>query len=132
MTERKPPETSFTSWIDQQIAEAEKRGAFDNLPGAGKPIPHRGDAFEAWLRDYLRREGVSAEELLPTPLRLRKEIEGLAEAVHDMRSEQEVREIVRELNRRIMDWRRRPVGPPVFVPLADEDKLVGEWRGRRE
>src|ERR671924_901972 len=55
MTERKPPETSFTSWVDQQIAEAEKRGAFDNLPGAGKPIPRRGGT-DAWLRDYLRRE----------------------------------------------------------------------------
>jgi hypothetical protein len=131
VTERKPPELSFTSWIDQQIAEAEKRGAFDNLPGAGKPIPHRGDAFEAWLQDYLRREGVSAEELLPTPFRLRKEIERLAEAVSEMRSEQEVREAVRELNRRIVDWRRRPAGPPVFVPLADEGKLVGEWRRRR-
>jgi Domain of unknown function (DUF1992) len=132
MTERKPPETSFASWIDQRIAEAEKRGAFDNLPGAGKPIPHRGDAFEAWLQDYLRREGVSAEELLPTPLKLRKEIERLAGAVRDMRSEQEVREAVRELNRRIVDWRLRPVGPPIFVPLADEDKLVGKWRERYE
>jgi hypothetical protein len=36
MTERKPREISFTSWIDQQIAEATERGAFDNLPGAGK------------------------------------------------------------------------------------------------
>jgi hypothetical protein len=131
MTERKPAETGFASWIDQQIAEAEKRGAFDNLPGAGKPIPHREDAFQAWLQDYLRREGVSAKELLPTPLRLRKEIEELADGVHDMRSEQEVREAVRELNRRIMDWRRTPVGPPVLVPLADEDRLIGEWRERQ-
>src|SRR5437660_1124087 len=100
MTERKPAGVSFTSWIDQQIAEAEKRGAFDDLPGAGKPIPDRGDAFQAWLRDYLRREGVSAEELLPAPLRLRNEIERLAGEMRDLRSEQEVRETVRELNRR--------------------------------
>ena len=38
MTERKPQSMSFTSWIDQQIADAEKRGVFDNLPGAGKPL----------------------------------------------------------------------------------------------
>ena len=80
MTERKPAGMTFTSWIDQQIAEAAERGAFDNLPGAGKPLPRRGDADDgqAWLRDYLRREGVSTEVLLPTPLKLRKEAARLA------------------------------------------------------
>jgi hypothetical protein len=133
VTERKPAETNFASWIDQQISEAEKRGAFDNLPGAGKPIPDRGetDYVQVWLQDYLRREGVSAEELLPTPLRLRKEIERMAETVQDLRSEQEVRETVRELNWRIMEWRRRPVGPPIFVPLVDEETTVGRWRDAR-
>ncbi|MGH3204980.1 MAG: DUF1992 domain-containing protein, partial [Streptosporangiaceae bacterium] len=89
MTERKPPDLSFTSWIDRQINEAAERGAFDNLPGAGKPLPKRtdADAAQAWLRDYLRREGVSADELLPTPLKLRKETERLAETVQDLRSE---------------------------------------------
>jgi DnaJ family protein C protein 28 len=28
----------WESWIDQQIREAQERGAFDNLPGKGKPI----------------------------------------------------------------------------------------------
>ena len=57
MTERKPPEKSFPSWIDQQIIEADKRGVFDNLPGTGKPIPatEQTDYTQAWLRDYLRR-----------------------------------------------------------------------------
>ena len=130
MTERKPPEISFASWIDQQISEAAERGAFDNLPGAGKPLPKRGEAGagQAWLQDYLRREGVSAEEMLPTPLRLRKEAERLAGTVPDLRSEQEVREIVAELNRRIRQWRRIPVGPPVFLPLVDEEAMVARWR----
>jgi hypothetical protein len=39
MTERKPAGKSFTSWIDQQIQEAQDRGAFDDLPGTGKPSP---------------------------------------------------------------------------------------------
>jgi hypothetical protein len=45
-----------------------------------------------------------------------------------MRSEQQVREAVAELNSRIMDWRRLPLGPPIFVPLVDEGKMVGLWR----
>ncbi len=129
MTERKPAGTSFTSWIDSQISEAAQRGAFDDLPGAGKPLPRRADADDgqAWLREYLRREGVSAEELLPTPLKLRKEIERLIGTVHDLGSEQEVRDAVAELNRRIIQWRRIPEGPPVFLRLVDEDMLVRKW-----
>jgi hypothetical protein len=132
MTERKPPDLSFTSWIDRQISEAEERGSFDNLPGAGKPLPKRTDedAAQAWLRDYLRREGVSADELLPTPLKLRKEIEQLSETVQDLRSEQEVRAVVADLNRRIIEWRRIPTGPPLFLPLVDGELLVSRWRSR--
>ena len=93
MTERKPAGMTFTSWIDQQISDAEERGAFDNLPGAGKPLPRRQeDAGQVWLRDYLRREGVAAEEMLPVPLRLRKELERLPETVRELRREQDVRE----------------------------------------
>ncbi len=132
MTERKPQGMSFGSWIDQQILDAQKRGVFDNLPGAGKPLDLKpdagGDYGQAWALDYARREGVQPQEILPTPLRLRRETERLAEAVADMRSEQEVRETVAELNRRIVEWRRIPVGPPVFVRLADSDDMVARWR----
>ena len=132
MTERKPPEISFTSWVDQQINEAAERGAFDNLPGAGKPLPKRADQDgQTWLRDYLRREGVSAEELLPAPLKLRKEIERLGDTVQDLRSEREVREVVAGLNRRIVEWRRIPVGPPVTLPLVNADAMVSRWRDAR-
>jgi len=131
MTERKPREMSFTSWIDQQVADAEKRGLFDDLPGAGKPLdirPAGGDFGQAWVRDYTAREGVPPEEFLPAPLRLRREIERLAETAGEMRSEAEVRETVADLNRRIVEWRRIPVGPPVHVRLVDAEEMVGRWR----
>ncbi len=133
MTERKPPQTGFTSWIDQQVADAERRGLFDGLPGTGKPLNLRpgapdGDYGQAWLRDYARREGVPAEEMLPTPLRLRREIERLAETAGEFRSEAEVREAAADLNRRIVEWRRIPLGPPVHVRLVNADDLVARWR----
>jgi hypothetical protein len=120
----------FPSWIDRQVAEAEKRGVFDNLPGTGKPIPGQGEADhgQAWLRNYLKREGVSADELLPAPLTLRKEIERLTAEVPGLHSEQQVRETVREINRRVMDWRRDATGPPIFVPLVDEEAMVARWQ----
>ena len=128
MTERKPPEISFASWIDQQISEAADRGAFDNLPGAGKPLPRGETGGDAWLRNYLAREGVAAEELLPTPLKLRKERERLAETVSELRTEAEVRDVVRDLNRRITEWRRIPTGPAIFLSLLGEEAMVSRWR----
>jgi Domain of unknown function (DUF1992) len=130
MTERKPAGTSFTSWIDQQIQEAEERGEFDNLPGAGKPLPRRSAADDGmtWLRDKLRREGVSTEELLPTPLKLRKQAERLTETLAELHSEQEVRDAAAALNRRIAEWRRVPIGPSIFVPLVNVEQMVIRWR----
>ena len=129
MTERKPREITFTSWIDQQINAAAERGAFDDLPGAGKPLPKRTeDAAQAWLRDYLRRENVPAEDLLPTPLRLRKQVQRLTETVQELRSEADVRAVVATLNREIIEWRRIPLGPPVFLPLVDKDAMIARWR----
>ena len=133
MTERKPAGMSFTSWIDQQIGEAAERGAFDNLPGAGKPLPKRNEADDGltWVRELLRREGLPADELLPTPLKLRKQSERLAESVPELGSEEEVRAAVAELNRQIAEWRRIPDGPPIFVRLIDADAMVSRWRDRR-
>jgi hypothetical protein len=137
MTERKPPQTGFSSWIDQQVADAERRGLFEDLPGKGKPLKLRpgapdGDYGQAWLRDYARREGVPAEEMLPTPLRLRREIERLTETAGEFRSEAEVREAAADLNRRIVEWRRVPLGPPVHVSLVNADNLVARWREARQ
>jgi Domain of unknown function (DUF1992) len=134
MTERKPRGTSFPSWIDQQIADAEQRGVFEDLPGKGKPLdlkPTGGDYGDAWVRDYARREGVQPDEFLPTPLRLRREIEKLAEDVGEFRSEAEIREVAGDINRRIVEWRRIPVGPPIHVRLVNADDLVARWRAAK-
>src|SRR6202046_1462235 len=134
MTDRKPQGMSFPSWIDQQIADAERRGVFDDLPGKGKPLnlkPTGGDYGDAWVRDYARREGVQPDEFLPTPLRLRREIEQLTEVVGEFRSEEEIREVAGDINRRIVEWRRIPVGPPIHVRLVNADDLVARWRAAR-
>src|SRR3984957_9307132 len=134
MTERKPRGMSFPSWIDQQIADAEQRGVFNDLPGKGKPLnlkPAGGDYGDAWVRDYAQREGVQPDEFLPTPLKLRREIEALSADGGQFRSEEEVREVAADINRRIVEWRRIPVGPPIHVRLVNADDLVARWRAAR-
>ncbi len=135
--QRKPPPMKFQTWIDQQVADAERRGLFENLPGAGKPLPIKpgavdGDYGAAWARDYARREGVSPEEMLPTPLRLRRQIERLAETAGEFATEAEVREAAAELNQRIIEWRRIPIGPPIHVSLVNADNLVARWRAAQK
>lgn len=133
MTERKPKGMPFRTWVDQQVADAEERGLFRDLPGAGKPLDLSGteDFTGKWVRDYARREGASFEDSLPLPLRLRKEAERLAEDVAGFPSEAAVRAAAGDLNRRITDWRRIPVGPPVYVKLTDPGALAAAWREAR-
>ncbi|MFF3226054.1 DUF1992 domain-containing protein [Nocardia suismassiliense] len=131
MTERKPAKLDFESWIDKQIREATARGEFENLPGAGKPIPRGSDDENWWLKGYLRKEGVSGDALLPPSLLLRRDIERLPETVRELTSEREVRETVRELNKRVVDWLRLPHGPYVRIAPVDTEEIVEQWRAER-
>jgi hypothetical protein len=72
VTERRPRGVRVESWVERQIREAEERGAFDNLPGAGKPLPGLGKPHDEmwWIRQKMAREGVSADALLPESLKL--------------------------------------------------------------
>ncbi len=135
MTERKPVEHTFESWVDKQIREATERGEFENLAGAGKPIPGAGAPVDEnwWIRGYLRRQGVPADGLLPDSLVLRRDRQRLAETVAgDCDSEAEVRAEVAALNRRIAEYLRTPTPPYVPIAPADADRVVAAWRQRRD
>ena len=134
MTKRKPPNVSFPDWIERQIKTAEAEGAFDNLPGAGKPIPglNRPRDEMSWVADYLRRENVDAAALLPPALALAKEVEDLPLRLSRAHSERQVREIVDDLNQRILRAHRMPqLGPPVRVRTVDVDAAISEWAAVR-
>jgi len=42
-----------------------------------------------------------------------------------------VRATFGDLNRRIVEWRRIPVGPPIHVRLVNIDDMVARWRAAR-
>jgi hypothetical protein len=133
MTERKPGDVPVGNWVDQLIRAAQERGEFDDLPGAGKPLPDTGPLDEDWwVRQKIRSENLPADALLPPALLLRKEVAGLPETARDLPTEEAVREAVREVNLRVAAWIRTPTGPVVPVAPADPDAVVASWRAARE
>jgi hypothetical protein len=128
MTERKPAGIRFESWVERQIREAQERGEFDNLAGAGKPLPgltgHYDDMW--WVKQVVQREHLS---LLPPMLALRKEAEELLAGLADEPSELAVRDQVEDYNARVVAAIRQPRdGPLVMIPRRlDVDDVVAEW-----
>jgi hypothetical protein len=122
------------SLIDAQLRMAQERGDFENLPGSGKPLPktHSPEDELWWIKDYVRREGLPTEAMLPTSLQLSREIERLPDRVGKLASEQLVREVVADLNRRVTDYLRLPSGPYAPVRRVDPDEVVRDWQAARQ
>lgn len=131
MTERKPSDATFESWIDRQLREARERGEFDNLPGSGKPIPGLDKPYDEtwWIKDKLRRENLT---YLPTTLILRREAEEALRAVARATSESEVRSILADINEKLRAAIMSPPdGPPLNQTPFDVERVVREWRAQR-
>ena len=119
----------YESWAERQVREAIERGEFDNLPGAGQPIPglNGQDEPDWWVRGFLEREKISMP--LPTSLALRREVANLPETLADVADEATARQIVEDLNARIADSHRRQVdGPPLVIALVDVEAALDRWR----
>ncbi len=131
---RKPPGMRPADWVDRQIREAQERGAFDDLPGAGKPIPNLDRPFTAtrWAADWARRQGGDLTALLPPMLALRKERAALLADLAQVPSEAVLRELVADFNHRLLDQYRRPMdGPLIAVGVLEPDEVLAAWREQR-
>jgi Domain of unknown function (DUF1992) len=131
MSERKPPGVGFGTWVERQIREATERGEFDNLPGAGKPIADLDKPHDElwWVKQKLRREQLS---YLPPTIALRKEAEEALLEASRAGSEDQVRRIVADINRKIVEGNRKAAsGPPLNLMPFDVERVVRDWRGRR-
>jgi hypothetical protein len=134
LTERKPPWMRNETWIDRQIREAAERGEFDNLSGAGKPLPNLDQPFSAerWAVDWVQREGGDLRGLLPPLLALRRERTELLASLAQVPSEELLRKLVVDFNRRLLEVYRRPIeGPLVAVGVLDVEETVASWRQAR-
>ena len=131
MTQRKPAGTSWETWIDAQIRVATEAGAFDNLPGAGKPLLNLDQAYDPlwWVKQLVKREQVS---MLPPSLELLRKVERELAAIEKLPDEATVRHRVAALNVEIAKVNATVVeGPPTRLGTLDVDQVVARWRRTR-
>lgn len=124
----------YEPWVERQIREAQERGDFDNLPGAGKPLSFLDQPQDEnwWIKGLIEREQLDVSAALPPQLALRKEAQTLPERVLQQPTEQAVREVLEDFNARVRECWKRPVeGPLVVVRTVDVEELVARWRTRR-
>ncbi len=116
----------YESWVDRQIREAAERGAFDNLPGAGKPLDLDPDE-DWWIKAKIKRENLEA--VLPAPLALRRQVERIQDALSEVTREEHARQLLEDLNERIREHYRRPSsGPVMVIRLVDVEAELAKWR----
>jgi Domain of unknown function (DUF1992) len=119
--------------VEIAIQQAMRRGDFDNLPGAGRPLPGLGRTHDPdwWIRQKIEREGLTG--LGPPALTLRTENTQLQARMDGMASETAVRELLEDFNARVIEARRQLLGgPPVITPTRDVEAELAAWRERRD
>lgn len=128
-----PSSAERAAFVEVSIQQAIRRGEFENLQGSGKPLrdlsrPHDPDW---WIRRKIESERLTG--LGPPALTLRVENAELDAKLDGLTSENAVREVLTDFNRRVIEARRQLLGgPPVVTPLRDVDDEIARWRGRRD
>ena len=137
VTKRRPSAATTAravqSWVDQTIDQAQRQGAFDDLPGAGKPlrdVDTRTDP-DWWVKSLIQREQLDLTGALPGVMQLRREKATYPQSLFPLPDEATVREVVADFNERVLADRRRPHAGPTSPPVVgrlDAEEMVRAWR----
>ena len=120
------------AFIETAIQVAMRRGELDDRPGAGKPLEGLGTHHDPdwWIRRKIETENLTG--LGPPAILLRNEDRELDGQLDLLGRESDVREVLEDFNRRVIEARRQlQGGPPVVTAPRDIDAAVAAWRGRR-
>jgi len=91
----------FEKIVEERILKAQKRGEFENLPGAGKPLVFEDNRF---ISEELRLayKILKNADFLPVEIELKKEIKQTEDLLAGMQETSEKYRIVKKLNFLIM------------------------------
>lgn len=118
--------------VETSIQQAIRRGEFDDLPGAGKPLEGLVASSDPdwWIKRKIEREGLSG--MAPPAIQLRTEHRGMSAALDELPREADVRAHLEDFNARVRSARLQlEGGPPVVTPTLDVEAEVSAWRDRR-
>jgi hypothetical protein len=118
-------------YVEIAIQQAMRRGDFDDLPGAGKPLADVNAVRDPdwWIRRKIERENLTG--LGPPALTLRTEDAQLQDRLDGIAAESAVREVLDDFNGRVREARRQLLGgPPVITRPRDVEEEVAAWRER--
>ena len=138
--EEEPDEQRQVTDADRALAaeiavqQAMRRGDFENLPGAGKPLPGIGGDRphdpDWWMRRKIEREQLRG--LGPAALTLRTEDAELDTRLDELTRPDQVRAAVEDFNARVLEARRQLLGgPPVITQPRDVEAELAAWEERR-
>jgi len=118
--------------VEYLIRDAMNQGKFDDLKYAGKPIPGLGEHYDPdwWVKGLIQRERLSG--IGPPAILLRIEDSELDAKLDQQYTDKQVRDILEDFNKRVIEARRQlQGGPPVITKLRDVEAEVQNWRERR-
>ena len=121
------------AYIESALQVAIRRGEFDDLPGAGKPLEGLGTHHDPdwWIRRKIETENLTG--LGPPALLLRVEDRELDAQLDLLGREADVRQVLEDFNRRVVEARRQLLGgPPVVTRTRDVDAEIVRWQERRD
>jgi hypothetical protein len=127
-----PTARERAAFVENAIQQAIRRGDFDDLPGAGRPIEDLGRSHDPdwWIRRKIETEQLTG--LGPPALMLRVEHAEMEERLDALAREDDVRDAVADFNRRVIEARRQLLGgPAVVTPTREVEAEVDRWRARR-
>src|SRR4051794_35024529 len=121
--------------VEAQIRAAQERGDFDDLPGKGKPLtlPDVHDP-NWWIKSYVQREGIDTSALVHPTIALRREADTFPESLAELTTQEQVRAVLEDFNRRVLaEWRRPVTGPslPVVARQVAVEPMIDRWRALR-
>ncbi len=123
------PGERLEGFVERLIQEAQAEGAFDGLPGAGRPLPWRERDEAWWIKEKIRKEKLSA---LPDAIAIRGEAEALVAGLPALGDERVVRERLEAMNVRIRRLNATAVsGPMTTLAPFDVEATVARWRAAR-
>jgi len=118
--------SGFEKIVEERILKAQKRGLFDNLAGAGKPLPKDviGDSVAEDLR--LSYRILKNADCLPPEMEVQREIHRTEDLLAGMADTAERYRTMQKLNYLIMKLNTMRNGSAALeVPQYYADRLVG-------